>query len=626
MGTASTKSRNSKELGRRSTESSLSNKSGPGEPPAPDVGGELDVSRRTWLSASAAILVAAAFLRFYDLDLVPLHHDEGVNGNFLLTLVRQGKYFYDPGNYHGPTLYYFAAVFPWLLRLLSGPNAQNSYGLTTVAIRFVPALFGLATVGLVFALRRNLGTIATLSAAGLLAISPGAVYLSRYFIHETLFVFFTLGIAVAALKYYEKPHPVYLILGAVSAALLFATKETAVISAAVLVIALFCTFIYRAMRRLLGIDSVAPLTHLTGKKKRRGSGGSRAESEWGRFVERVGRVGGPRNLTVWLAVAVAVFLAVNILFYSSFFRNYPKGVLDALKTFEFWTKTGKTAHVHPFVTYIWWLLLQESPLLLLGTVGALVAILKPVKPFVLFSAFWAFGLLAAYSLIAYKTPWLALNFIVPLALASGAAIQWLYDELGDWRMSQRRCVYAITVLLLVLIGPLPFMAGTFERVARADQWQNPSVLLEAIKKEPRWRTLIPGYQTVDLNFLNYDNDAGYYVYVYAHTRRETHKLLEEIDRIAERSHEGGKTGITIVAPEYWPLPWYLRDYSRVGYHGRISPSTEPVIIASAGQAEEVQATYGDRYQQVQSGFNTAGSFPLRPGVDLLLYTRRELVR
>ena len=64
----------------------------------------------------------------------------------------------------------------------------------------------------------------------------------------------------------------------------------------------------------------------------------------------------------------------------------------------------------------------------------------------------------------------------------------------------------------------------------------------------------------------------------------------------------------------------------MGYYGRISPSNEPIIIASEGQAAEVQATYGDRYQQVQSGFNTAGSFPLRPGVDLLLYTRRELVR
>ena len=621
MGTASTKSRKLRDAGRRPAESSLSNMPGPGELPADEVAAEFDVSRRTWLIASAAILAFAAFLRFYNLDLVPLHHDEGVNGNFLVRLVREGQYQYDPRNYHGPTLYYFAAVFAWLLRFLSGPNAQNSYGLTTVAIRSVPALFGLATVGLILTLRRNLGTIATLSAAGLLAISPGAVYLSRYFIHETLFVFFTLGIVVAVLRYYENPQPVYLILGAVSAALIFATKETAIISVAVLVIALFCTLIYRVIRRSLGVDGVAPPAPLRGKKKRRSSGVSAAGSEQGDFVERTG---GLINLTVWLAVAFVVFVAVSILFYSSFFRNYPKGVTDALKTFEFWTKTGKTAHVHPFVTYIWWLMLQESPVLFLGAAGALVALLKSVKPFVLFAAFWAFGLTTAYSLIDYKTPWLSLNFIVPLALVSGAAIQWLYDELDGWRVGQHRSVAAIVVVLLVAIGPLPFVAGIFERIARADG-QNPKSVLDAIKQEPRWRTLIPGYQTVDLNFLNYDNDNRYYVYVYAHTRRETHKLLDEIERIAKRTRERGKLGITIVAPEYWPLPWYLRDYTRVGYHGSISPSNEPVIIAGAGQAEEVAATYGDRYKLIHSGFNATGSFPLRPGVDLLLYARRELV-
>jgi predicted membrane-bound mannosyltransferase len=114
---------------------------------------------------------------------------------------------------------------------------------------------------------------------------------------------------------------------------------------------------------------------------------------------------------------------VNVLFYSSFFTNYPQGVYDSLKTFQFWTKTGKEAHVHPFVTYFWWLLLQESPLLVFGAIGAAVALLKPAKSLALFSALWAFGLLAAYSLIAYKTPWLALSFIVPLALISGVAIQ-----------------------------------------------------------------------------------------------------------------------------------------------------------------------------------------------------------
>src|SRR6266511_2876430 len=127
------------------------------------------------------------------------------------------------------------------------------------------------------------------------------------------------------------------------------------------------------------------------------------------------------------------------------------------------------------------------------------------------------------------------------------------------------------------------------------------------------------------NFINYDNDDRYYVYVYAHTRREILKLVDEINTLAQRAHQGGETGITIVSPDYWPLPWYVRDYKRVGYYGHMTPSTEPIIIAKQNQAAEVQATFGDGYQQIRSGFNGAGSFPLRPGVDLLLYTRRELV-
>jgi uncharacterized protein (TIGR03663 family) len=568
------------------------------------------ISERTWLITCAVILVLAAFLRLYDLNLVPLHHDEGVNGNFLVRLVREGAYHYDPANYHGPTLYYFAAVFPWILRLLSGPNAQDNYGLSTVAIRCVPALLGIATIGLVLTLRRNLGTIGTLGAAFLLAISPGAVYLSRYFIHETLFVFFTLGIVVASLKYFEDRHPVYLILAALSAGLLFATKETAMISAGVLVIALVLTRVYRSVwESSVGGD----------RRRRKKKSRSYSASDAGirDFVERVG---GPTKLVVWLVVALIIFIAVNVLFYSSFFTNYPQGVYDALKTFQFWTKTGKEAHVHPFVTYILWLVLQESPLLILGVIGAVVAVLKPAKSLALFSALWAFGLIAAYSLIAYKTPWLSLNFILPLALTSGVALEWFHEELGKWQVSNRRRVYVLAVILLVATGPLPGVVRTL------DQILNTGLAESLPQAKIHWKTFIPGYQTIDLNFINYDNDNRYYVYVYAHTRRETLKLVEEINQLAQRSHQGTETGITIVSPDYWPLPWYLRNYKRVGYFGHMSASTEPIVIAKQEQADEVQATFGDRYQQIHSGFNAAGSFPLRPGVDLLLYTRRELVR
>ena len=242
-----------------------------------------------------------------------------------------------------------------------------------------------------------------------------------------------------------------------------------------------------------------------------------------------------------------------------------------MKTFQFWSKTGKEAHVHPFITYIWWLLLQESPLLFLGAIGAILAVLKPAKSFALFAALWAFGLIAAYSLIAYKTPWLSLNFIVPLALCSGFAIEQLYVGLASWEVGKRMRAAILAGVLLFALGPLPGLARAFDKVVSNKSWSAPgSGLVQALAEfKPHRKTFIPGYQTIDLNFFNYDNDDGYYVYVYAHTRRDLLKLVDEINRIAQRTHQGGQTGITIVSPDYWPLPWYLRDYTRVGYHGRM---------------------------------------------------------
>src|SRR4029079_849599 len=210
--------------------------------------------------------------------------DEGVNGNFLVKLVRDGVYQYDPANYHGPTLYYFSAFVPWLLKILFGTAARETYGLTTISIRLVPAIFGLGTIWLVLLLRKHIGSIAALSAALLLGVSPGAVYLSRYFIHETLFVFFTLGVVVAGLKFYEQGRLLYLLLAAISAALMFATKETAIISAGVLVIALILCAVYR---RLMGTQSPGVTTKKKKRKKVEGGG-----SAFANFVERVG---GPGN-------------------------------------------------------------------------------------------------------------------------------------------------------------------------------------------------------------------------------------------------------------------------------------------------------------------------------------------
>ena len=129
---------------------------------------------------------------------------------------------------------------------------------------------------------------------------------------------------------------------------------------------------------------------------------------------------------------------------------------------------------------------------------------------------------------------------------------------------------------------------------------------------------------VSLNFVHYDDDR--YTYVYAHTRREMLALVDEVNGVAIRSGTGSDMGVTIVSPDYWPLPWYFRDYKRVGYYQRVVPTTEPLIVGSVAQQAELTATYSDRYQQIRYPGTSDGSYALRPGVDLLLYIRRDLAR
>ena len=561
MSTASTKSRHKKRTPSPLNEAPVANASDslPGA-----------ISQRTFRISAAAILIVGAFLRLFHLALVPLHHDEGVNGNFLVSLVRNGTYTYDPNNYHGPTLYYFSAIIAWIARFFGGVGARDAYGLTTFNIRFVTAAFGIATIGLAFLLRKRLGAIGALSAGALIAISPGAVYLSRYFIHESLFVFFMMGIVVAAVKYYDTGAGVYLILAAISAALMTATKETWVINAPVLLIALITTNVYFWLRKRITAQHV---------------------SEPGEDEPFLARFGGPISVATVALVAFTVFIVVNVLFYSSFFTNYPKGVNDSLQTLALWRKRTHE-HAHPWYQYIRWLLQKESIVLVLGGIGALIALWRADNRLVLVVAQWAFGLLAAYSLVGYKTPWIALNFIVPLALTSGYALDVFYRKLREFNQ------------------PLFFLA--------------PAVLIVAFC----------GYQMYQLNFVYYDDDK--HVYVYAHTRRETLVMLDQIDQIATQMKTGHDTGVAIVSPEYWPLPWYFRDYKRVGYYQKVVPTTEPVIIGSVGQEEEIKATYGDQYQQIDSSKlndpriladrNPNGSFSLRPGVDLLLYVRKDVAK
>ena len=515
---------------------------------------------RLFIPAGIAILLIAAALRLPELALNPFHHDEGVNGFFTMNLVRTGKYVYDPANYHGPSLYYFALL------------SEILFGLTTEAMRLVPVVFGILTVGLVLPLRRYLGPVAVLTAAALLAVSPGMIYISRYFIHEMLLVAMTLALVVSAILYVDRRQPRYLLTGAVSLALLFTTKETGIVTIAVLLIAAIVAHLYVGWRA----PSSRPSTAGRAAPRRRpvwidgveyrpaaaGEGGAGPLAAWSRA-----RIPGEQ-----LVAAAVVFVVIYVLLYSSFFSNFPKGLVDSLATFTIWVQHGETTQAHPIYQYLQWMIQAgvEVPILVLGAIGGLVAAIEGRNRLWVFIGLWAAGITTAYSLIQYKTPWIIVNMLLPLALLAGHAVA-----------TAVRTVPGRVIAPIVLAGAV---VGS-------------------------------GYLAIDLNYRHYDDET--YPYVYVHSTREMLDLVDDIEATAQRAGTGKQTGIVFVTPDYWPLPWYMRDYPRAGFYGKIVPTTEAMIVANVNQEAELAPSIAGKYDKV-------AEYVLRPGVKLVLYVRSDV--
>ncbi|HYJ91183.1 MAG TPA: hypothetical protein VEV84_07740, partial [Pyrinomonadaceae bacterium] len=210
----------------------------------------------------------------------------------------------------------------------------------------------------------------------------------------------------------------------------------------------------------------------------------------------------------------------------------------------------------------------------------LVAFIKARHRFVMFVGLWAVGLFAAYTLIPYKTPWLDLSFLLPMCIMSGYVI----GQFVEGATNQSR-----------------FVAFGLGIAAAA----------------------VMAYQTYELNFVHYDdNDMPY---VYAHTYRDLNGLVSAINHYAEKSGKGHDAQIEIVSPDYWPLVWYLKDYSHANFWGHTidvncsqpQGCAEMIVAKKDEQDAEIIRKYSSRYEYV-------GSWGLRPGVELELLVRRDL--
>lgn len=326
------------------------------------------------------VIALALWLRVDDLAARPIHFDEATGAHIFSERLENADYRFDPKHYHGP----FQSQITAPIAKIYGQNSWQELSLTM--LRTGPILAGMLLVLTPLLWLRTIGPRAALGASALLATSPLLVYYNRMYIHESWLALF--GMMTAAAIYYviKSPTRKSAILAGLAAGLMFATKETVVIS-------LFCWTLAGAAAWLL--------------LKSARSDGDPAPALTTYFQP-----------AAWFILSM---LLASAIFYTEFFTR-PGGMIDAFRTYFVYETTA--GHDKPFAYYLQLLLLPKHALGLWWTEGgisilgivacALVARKKNGAAAVLFLAVSVLLHLLLYSLISYKTPWLML---LPWALA-----------------------------------------------------------------------------------------------------------------------------------------------------------------------------------------------------------------
>ena len=488
---------------------------------------------------------AAILFRVVRLDLRPMHHDEANQAVKFGDLLEKGEYTYDPIEHHGPTLYYFSLPVAWV------STGKSFAALDEGMLRLVPALFGVGILLLLLLFKDGFSRSAILFSGIFVAISPVMVFYSRFYIQETLLVFFLLGAIAASWRYHIKRTWGWAAATGLFIGLMYATKETCIIAFGALFMGLL----------LARIFTKEPM----GEKPRLSHG----------FI-----------------LLGSAFLMAFLLF-SSFFQN-PKGIVDSVFSFQsYFGKAGEVGfHSYPWPYYLKMLTFSrfgsgpvwsEAFILLLAVIGSVAAFkpkwIKDLSPlFMRFIFFFTLLATAVYSLIPYKTPWNMLPFFIGIILLAGNGAAFLLDRSKN--------LAAWTLILLILF------AGVFHL----------------------------GYQAYRANFRLHADSRN--PYVYAQTSTDFLNLVQRVEDIARLHPQQKDMLIKVIThpDEAWPLPWYLRGFSQVGYWqatDEAGPLEDvPFIISSIDKMENMRTKLQETHQ---SEF-----FGLRPEVLLAVHIRKDL--
>src|ERR1035437_5520193 len=484
-------------------------------------------TRMSWTRWPAFIAIALVGLavRLPQLDVRPMHTDEAVNAYIVGQLLAGVPFTYDSQDRHGPALAAVALPLAWMhgARAFSDLTESELRLTSVVAGTIMILLFGVAV--------EMFGLAPSLLAALLFAVAPLPVYYDRYFIHEPLFCAATFGLILSGWYACKSRSIGQAMLAGSCAALMLACKETAIL-------------------HLFALAAAALVFRVRN---------SRSTS-----FAKLPRPG-------QLLAAFATFLALTIILFSWFGRNWKSlGALSHVAT-NVMARAACQGHPQPFWYYGQLLTGGWSGGLLvaIACVGLFIAIKKRDASPYQGLAYYCLIITAIYSLIPYKTPWLALNLWLPLAIFTGMTVELI------WRWTSGKFGKYVAIPAFWIL--------TFAGV-------------------------LIGHDTRQRVFLQPVDESN--PYAYAHTSDDILGLPAEIADIARRNGMNSPR-IAVIASDPWPLPWYLRHFNQVGFW---QPGQQVADADFYVTSTEAADQYADRLRGFRPDF-----FGSRPGVLILLW-------
>jgi len=498
-------------------------------------------------------------LRLPGLARRPMHVDEAVHAEKFGSLLEENFYRYDRNEYHGPTLNYFTLIPAYLC------GAKTLVEVDEFTLRIVPVFFGVLLILLLLLLYDGLGRGGIIFAGILTAISPAFVFYSRYYIQEMLLVCFTFGVIACGYRYLRTRKLRWIIFTGISLGLMHATKETSIIAAGSMLLALIITALLEHRQKQLPdiASSIKPLHCVAG---------------------------------------LAAAIIVSVLFFSSFFTN-PRGPADSVLTYaNYFSRAGQNAwHIHPWYYYLKILIFSrygdgpvwtEAFIVILAVVGFIVALRKKpagLADFTLlrFLAFYTLIMTAVYSLIPYKTPWCLLGFFHGMILPAGVG------AMAILKLSKNTVKRSVIIILLAIgCAHLGWQGYRASYKFSADP-RNPYVY---------------AHTTTDI-FKIVDN-------------------VKDVARCVDAGNDI-HIEVICPGYDYWPLPWYFREFENLALYSGVdytAPAAPIIIVSPTAETDLIKKLYklpppGQRELYIPL-FET--DMQLRPGVPLRAYIKKSL--